>query len=204
MVAAAGREFHATRSNAGLAQSVVALAAGLSQSEYGRVERGVSPEVSLRTIARIAAALGLDVSLRFYPTADAVRDAGHVKLIGRLAERCHRSLRIATEVPFPRPGDLRAWDAVISGHGAHGRWRCAIEAETRPTDVQALERKLALKQRDGGVDGLILLLSDTRHNRAFVDGSTASLRGRFPVDGRRVLELLGAGVDPGGNAIVLL
>ena len=82
--------------------------------------------------------------------------------------------------------------------------RGAIEAETRPRDVQALERRLALKQRDGGVDWLILLLADTRHNRTFLAGPGSSLRARFPLDGRRALELLAAGVDPGQNAIILL
>jgi transcriptional regulator with XRE-family HTH domain len=204
LVASSSREFRAGRSNAALSQAVVATAAGLSQSEYGRVERGVSPEVSLRTICRIASALGLEVSLRFYPTADPIRDAAQVALINRVRERCHGSLTFATEVPFRRPGDLRAWDAVVSGSGPSRRWRCAIEAETRPTDVQALERKLALKERDGDADRLILLLADTRHNRAFIHGPGASLRARFPVDGRRALELLAAGVDPGGNAIILL
>jgi transcriptional regulator with XRE-family HTH domain len=204
LVATTSREFRANRANAGLAQVAVATAAGLSQSEYGRIERGVSPDVSLRSVCRIASALGLEASLRFYPIADPVRDAAQLSLVSRLRERCHRSLTFQTEVPFSRPGDLRAWDAVVSGAGPTGRWRCAVEAETRPTDIQALDRKLALKERDGGADRLILLLSNTRHNRAFVHGPFDSLRGRFPLDGRRALELLAAGVDPGGNAVILL
>ena len=35
------------------------------------------------------------------------------------------------------------------------------EGETRPTDIQELARRLALKKRDGGVDRLILVLKDT-------------------------------------------
>jgi hypothetical protein len=86
----------------------------------------------------------------------------------------------------------------------HGSIVGAVEAETRPRDVQALDRKLAMKLRDGGADWLILLLADTRHNRAVLRGAGASLAAKFPLNGRRVLELLGAGVDPGGNAIVIL
>ena len=86
----------------------------------------------------------------------------------------------------------------------HDRILAAVEAETRPVDVQALDRKLALKERDGGADRVILLLADTRHNRALVAGPGASLRHRFPLDGRRALELLAAGVDPGMNALVLI
>jgi hypothetical protein len=83
-------------------------------------------------------------------------------------------------------------------------WRHGVEAETRPNDRQALERRLALKLRDGHVDSLSLLLLDSRHNRDFVRAHRVALAERFPVPGGRALELLGAGVDPGGNTIVVL
>ena len=151
--------------------------------------------------------LGLDTSLKFYPAADPIRDRAQLALLERLRARCHPTLTWLTEVPFPRPGDLRAWDAVIHGFASpagHQRVRGAVEAETRPVDVQALDRKLALKERDGGAEWLILLLADTRHNRALLAGPGAALKARFPLDGRRALELLGAGVDPGANAVILL
>lgn len=53
---------------------------------------------------------------------------------------------------MPLPRDQRAWDAVTE------LWHLSvgIEAETRPTDLQALERRLLLKARDGGVARLVL------------------------------------------------
>lgn len=207
LVARIGSEFATLRLNAGLSQDEVSAAAGISRPKYGRIERGRSPQVAVASVARVAAALGLEVSLRLYPIGDPVRDAGHAALLERLRLRCHATLRWRTEVPLPRAGDLRAWDAMISGFpmpvGREGV-RGAVEAETRPIDVQALDRKLALKERDGGAHWLILLLADTRHNRAFLHGPGASLRARFPLDGRRAVELLTAGVDPGANSIVLL
>jgi len=202
-----GREFCAARTNAGLSQADVALAAGISRSQYGRIERGECREVPLATVIAVAAALGLDASLRFFPASEPVRDAAHGQLLERLRRRCHGSLRWQTEVPLSIVGDRRAWDAVVSGFmsvppGMSGR--CAIEAETRPREVNALDRKLALKLRDGDVDSLVLLLADTRHNRTFLRGPGATLRTRFPFDGRRTLELLAAGVAPPSNAIVLL
>jgi hypothetical protein len=158
-------------------------------------------------VARIAAVLGLDASLKLYPATEPIRDAAHAALLERLHLHCHGSLRWQTEVPLPRPGDLRAWDATIRGFrtpGGHGGVRGAVEAETRPTDAQALDRKLALKERDGGADWLILLLADTRHNRAFLHGPGVTLRARFPMDGRRALELLAAGVDLASNSIIVL
>ena len=206
LVALVGREFLTARANSGLSQDAVSAAAGMSRPQYGRVERGLAPEVSVATIARIAAVLGLDSSLRFYPVADPVRDAAHVALLERLHAICHPSLTWRTEVAFPRSGDLRARDAVVSGLRSETARpiRVGVEAETRPDDVQALERKLALKERDGDVDRVVLLLADTRHNRTFLRGPGESLRHRFPMNGRRTLEALAVGRDPGANGIVLL
>lgn len=83
-------------------------------------------------------------------------------------------------------------------------WRHAVEAETRPRDRQSLERRLALKLRDGDADSLSLLLLDSRHNRDFVRANRDALSERFPIAGSRALQLLAAGVDPGGNAIIVL
>jgi transcriptional regulator with XRE-family HTH domain len=207
LVSLTGSEFKLARLNAALPQREVSSAVGLSRPQYGRIERGLSPEVSLARIAKIAAVLGLDASLKFYPASDPIRDGAHLELLERLRVRCHPSLTWRTEVPFPRSGDLRAWDAVIRGFASppgHRYVRGAVEAETRPVDVQALDRKLALKERDGGADWMILLLADTRHNRALLAGPGKVLRARFPLDGRRALELLGAGVDPGANSLILL
>ncbi len=102
------------------------------------------------------------------------------------------------------PGDRRAWDAVITERRGAPVWRVGVEAETRPRDLQALERRLAIKSRDGDVDAVMLLLANTRHNRDLVRGREADWRERFPLAGRRALELLGARVKPTGDAIVLL
>jgi hypothetical protein len=109
-------------------------------------------------------------------------------------------------VPLPAPGDLRAWDALIRGvdPGTRDQWRVGIEAETRPNDLQALDRRLALKERDGGADWLILLLLASRHNRSLLAEHLPALQARFPLEGRRALELLGAGAPLGANAIIVL
>src|SRR5262249_24092604 len=129
-----------------------------------------------------------------------LRDAAHIALLDRLRARLHPSLRFQTEVPFPAVSDFRAWDAVIAGPG----WRHGVEAETRPTDRQALERRLALKLRDGDVDSLSLLLLNSQYNRDFVRTHRSVLAERFPLARRRALQLLAGGVDPGMSAIILL
>lgn len=193
-------EARSSRLGAGLTQIDVATALGMSRAQYSRIERGHSPDLSIDLAARLFAVLGMDLVVRAYPAGDPLRDAAHAALLERLHERCHRSFRWRTEVPFPDRGDRRAWDATAMSPAV----RIGIEAETRIRDGQALERKLALKERDGGMDRMILLVGDTRANRDALRAYGGPIVARFPVPGRRALELLAAGVDPGGNALVVL
>ncbi len=163
-----------------------------------RIEAGRRP-TTIREYAALGAAVGLDIRLRAYPAGDAIRDAGSQRLLERLHARLHPRLRWSTEVVLPIDGDLRAWDAIIRGEA----WRLAVEAETVLDDIQAVERSLALKQRDGGIDHAILLVADTRRNRmalAAAPGAFAAL----PLRTRGVLRALGAGRDPGSSGIVIL
>ena len=193
-------EARSARLTSGLGQAEVASALGLSVAQYSRIERGLSPDLSISTAVRLFAVLGLDLSVRAYPAGDPIRDVAHAALLERLHVRCHPSIVWRTEVPFPIAGDLRAWDATAVFPG----FRAGIEAETRFRDVQALDRRLALKERDGGMDRVILLGLDSRSNRGVLNESGSQLLLRFPIPGKRALELLGVGVDPGGNALILL
>jgi hypothetical protein len=78
-----------------------------------------------------------------------------------------------------------------------------VEAETVLDDLQALERRLHRKQRDGGIDVIILLVADTRRNRRAVEAALASFAG-FSRDSRETLRALRAGKNPGRSAIVFL
>ena len=96
-------------------------------------------------------------------------------------------------------GDLRAWDAMIRGVD----WRRPAEAETVVDDIQALERRLALKVRDDDVDGVILVIADTRRNRLALAAAPSSFSA-FDRNARRVLSALAIGRDPGGSSLILL
>ena len=96
-------------------------------------------------------------------------------------------------------GDLRAWDAMIRGVD----WRRPAEAETVVDDIQALERRLALKVRDDDVDGVILVIADTRRNRLALAAAPGSFSA-FDRNARRVLSALAIGRDPGGSSLILL
>jgi hypothetical protein len=76
--------------------------------------------------------------------------------------------------------------------------------ETRPRDRQALERRIAVKARDGAVGGVSLILLDSRWCRDFVRASGEVLVGRFPVPAAVALAALRTGYDPGAGSILLL
>lgn len=194
-----GEELRRARIAAGLSQASVGRALGVSRTTVGRLEVGVANSVSLILLSRALAVVGMELSVRAYPKGSPLRDRPHAQLLDRLRVKLHPTLRWRTEVPFPNAGDLRAWDAVIGGV----RWRVGVEAETRPRDGQELERRLATKRRDGGMDGLILLLSDTRSNRAFLL-DRVSFRDAYPSPAREALAALAAGQMPPGDAIILL
>lgn len=193
-------ELRNARLDRDISEASLAASLGISASQYSRIERGLTRGFTIEQAAVLLAGVGLELSVRAFPAGEPIRDAGHVALLERFRARLHPSLRVRTEVPFPNPGDLRAWDLVLVGSD----WRHGYEAETRPRDRQALERRLALKARDGDVDGVSLLLTDSRYNRDFVRVHGPALRERFPVRGRHALEILAAGGNPGAGSVILL
>ena len=195
----AGEELRRARVGAGLSQRVLGGVAGLSHSAIGRLERGELQRVTIDRIGVVAAALGLDLRIGLFPAGSPVRDAAHLALIERLRMRVGSALRWRTEVPVPLPGDLRCADVVIDGPSVDEM----VEAETRLEDLQALERRVRIKQRDLQIRRVVLLVADTKHNRSVL-AAHPELFERFPVTTRGCLAALRAGRDPGGDAIVLL
>ena len=199
-MAAIGDELREARIAAGLTQREVGDAVGCSHSQISRVERGLDPNVSYALLVRIGAVVGLDLPLRAFPSGDPVRDAASLALLGRLRSQLPEAVAWRTEVALGIPGDLRAWDALIDVRPRP----VVVEAETRLRDVQALTRRLALKQRDGQQDVLMLLVAGTRHNREVLRLAKPELAAAFPVPGRIALVMLERGDRPTGSAIVVL
>lgn len=196
----AGRDIRQARIGAGLSLRKVGSAAGVSRTKVWRLERGLGGEMTLSSISQVAAAVGLEASLRLFPAGDPIRDAAHVALLARLRARIHSDLRWRTEVPLPIAGDLRAWDATIAGLG----FVIGVEAETRIRDLQAVTRRVNLKRKDGELDHVILLVADTKSNRLALRLVGADLLGPFPVSQRDCLRALREGRDPGGSSIIVL
>jgi len=82
--------------------------------------------------------------------------------------------------------------------------RAGCECETRLRDAQAIERRLALKLRDGNVDIVLLIVPDTVANRRFLEQHREQLRGLLPLDSRQVLEAFRRGELPERSGIVIV
>jgi transcriptional regulator with XRE-family HTH domain len=184
---------------AGLTQAELGAMVRISASEVSRIELGQARRVPYVTLVLVGAVLGLDLPLRAFPGEEPVRDVAQLTLLARFGARLPE-LRHAAEVPLEIPGDRRAWDELVSGPG----WSVPVEAETRLRDIQALQRRLALKLRDGHRDRMILLLADTRHNRHALRLAGDSLLSSFPVLGRDALLALEQGRCPPASSIILL
>lgn len=184
----------------------MAALVGISHTQVRRIEAGIAPHIDLELLSRIASTLGAELSLGVHPVGPAVRDKAHLALLGRFAARLHPSIGWRTEVPMPIPGDLRSADGLAHIEDPSDpatSVTAIIEAETRLDDIQAVERRLRGKQRDLAAGRAILLVANSRHNRAVIHG-TPTLRHAFPVGTRACLAALGRGADPGADCLVLL
>jgi transcriptional regulator with XRE-family HTH domain len=195
-----GAEIRLTRRGAGISIRAAAASVGMSESTFGRIERARLPRVTVAQLAMASAAVGLRFNGRPYPDGDPVRDVAHARLLQRFRIELPVRTPWRTEVPLPIDGDHRAWDAEC----VLDKTTIAIEAEMRLFDVQALDRRIALKRRDGGRSIVVLLVADTHANRRHLAEHREALRPSFPLDSRAVLAAVRAGLSPSASGIVLL
>jgi transcriptional regulator with XRE-family HTH domain len=195
-----GREIREARHAAGLSQQRVADAAAVSQTLVSRVERATGRRTPLIHLATICAVLGLRLTANVFPDGDAIRDEGQARLLSRLQRILPVGARLRPEVKLAIPGDRRAWDAELRAGGR----TCKVEAETVLADLQALDRRIALKMADDDVSVVILLVADTKRNRAVLRAHRELLRDRYPLDSREILATLRAGQCPEWSGVLLL
>jgi transcriptional regulator with XRE-family HTH domain len=201
-----GAELRLARASAGLSLASVSQVVGISASQIARIERGLVRTANIWQLARIGAIVGLDVRIKTYLGPDPLRDAGQVRLLGRLRSSLHPNLSMRLEVPLPRAGDARAWDAWIAGfvEASASRDGLPVEGETRIIDAQGQIRRITLKMRDSGVDHVLLVVADTPANRQAVAAAHFITAESFPVSARKAMAALAAGRHPGGSALVFI
>ena len=195
-------EIRRARIDTGITQEALARRLGLSRARIGRIELHVEEDVPAQLLVRMANVVGLHLPLRTYPGPDPTLDAPQRRLLHRLSLVLGTGWRYSTEVPLPIPRDQRAWDSVW----VHRRTRLTIyvEAETRLGDVQALLRRLGLKRRDGEAERMMLVVADTRHNRAVLRAAAVDFAAAFPAGIRDALKALREGRDPGSDVLLMV
>jgi DNA-binding XRE family transcriptional regulator len=198
-LAEAGRSLRDARVGAGLSQAELGRSVGASRTAVARCESGRYPPATVIQLARMLRVLGLELRFSAFPVASPLRDAGHLKVVQRVLDEVREPLAHRTDAPFPNAGDMRAWDILL----LRDRQRVAIEVETRLHDLQELVRRMHTKRRDGMVDGLVLVLAASRHNRHLLP-ALESLLPQYPVMQRaQFVRTLNAGLLP-PDGIVLL
>lgn len=192
-------EIHERRLMSGATQAGLGEAVGISRSLVGTLERDELEDPGIIQLARLAAAVGLDLSLRAFPATSVLRDAAQVQLLNRLRAECHPALAWTLEA-MVAPGDPRAFDALI---GQRPR-AAAVEGISRFRDVQRQTRPIQAKLEASGVAAGILLIAASRANRAALREAGRQLTDAFPLDSRRVLGMLRRGEVPEVGGIVVL
>lgn len=199
VVRAIGREIRTLRMATNLSQAQLSAAAGISRTFLCRLELGQVRSIDLRVACLLFAILGQRLTVKSWPLAEPMRDAGQLRLLERFDARLPPIWRRTRESVMPIRGDLRAWDERLDGPASIG-----VEAETRPNDLQAVERSMSAKKRDSGVQRMAMLVSATDRNLALVRANLPALRQTYPLDTRTFMAAIRDGRDPGADAIVLL
>ena len=193
-------EFRRARIERSTSQRQVAVAVGRSDAWVSWTESGRNRGLSVVDLFAMLACVGREASLRVYLGPEGLRDAGQQRLLARLRGLVSSAWTWRSEVGMPIPGDLRAWDCVLRRAGC----TIGIDAETRLRDLQAVDRRVMLKQRDSAVDRAIVLVPSTRANREALRIAGPAGLVNYPIPSRVALRALRDGVDPGGNALIVL
>jgi len=189
------------RRNAGISQAAMASLLGCSRQLVSVIERGQLDDVGCIHLARMGAVVGLDVPIRAFPAGSPLRDAAQLQLLGRFRASVGEMWTWRTEVPVTaNPLERRAVDAVL----VRGPHRVGVEAITRILDAQAQIRPILLKQEAAGLERMVLVLADTRHNRSALADGDATISPAFPLPHRALMRDLRTGRLPSANGLVLV
>jgi transcriptional regulator with XRE-family HTH domain len=174
-------------------QQRLAEAAGVSRSVIGRIETGAADRVTLRTLIRVALAVGGTISVRVLwhgEALDRLLDAAHADLTERMLRQLERlGWHTAAEVSFNVRGDRGSID-ILAFHAPTGAL-LVIEIKSVVPDLQgmlgSLDRKVRLagdiaRQRGWRVRSVsrLLVLPDDRTARRRVDRHAAIFATALP------------------------
>jgi CheY-like chemotaxis protein len=175
----------------------------LAQSTIWRTENAID-DVGVVRLAEMASVLGLELTIRTYPVGDAVHDQGQLALGKRFNALLSGHWSVADEALLPGPGEQRAWDKLLRLTGSAPPHLVGVDLETRIRDVQSLVRRTRGRERDGRVDAILIVVSNSAANRRFVDELRRALGEGYLSKPPEIARALRAGERlPGGGVLIL-
>ncbi len=202
LVARTIRELREARITANVSQPALARELDWSQARLWRMENGKLADAGVVTLSEMAAALGLALSVNLYPAGDPIRDRGQQALGHRFDATLSARWQVTSEALLPGGGH-RAWDRLLRLRDVPTHL-VGADLETRIRDIQHLVRRTRLRERDGQVDAVLVVLSDTAANRRLVDELRSALGSDYGTRPREILRYLRAGTRLPGSGVVLL
>lgn len=197
-----GEEVQTPRTALAASVEEVARRAEVAPSTVARVINGYAG-VHLDTLCAVGAAVGLRINVKAFPAAaQTLRDSGQMRMAQYLVTQAHPSLRPALEVPvgdpFGRAADLIFYGPMEIVHH---------EIERRLPDFQAPYRAATLKRdalqsRHSRPVRLVLVIEDTRRNRALVAPHAELIRTALAATSASILRALRSGTPLGGDGLL--
>lgn len=180
---ALGTQIRQLRLDAGVTQTAVGRASGVDRSHLSRLEAGIA-NPSLEALIAVGAALGSDLSVRFYPgSGPRLHDRFQAPIVEALIRLLDRAFIARPEVAIN--GRIRGViDLVIRDPGHGIVVACEVQSELRRLEEtlrRAGEKADALFERSPGDRGArLLVLRSTRDTRALANQFQATLEAAYP------------------------
>lgn len=202
-----GDDLRRYRLDAGISQSAVADAAGVSQGHLSNIEAGRA-EASLEVLLRIGAVLGLDPSLRWFANSGPIlRDHLQVPMSETLIAMSHNAWDPSPEVRVYRP--VRGSIDIVFDH-RHDPDSVATEVQSRLLRIEQQirwhqQKSDALASRPDYADRRIsrlLVLRNTQATRDAVRSAARVLMAAYPADPAAAIASLHGEASWPGSAIV--
>lgn len=198
----AGAEIRSARAEHALSRAAVSRRAGVSPDTERRVEEG-DPSVQLDTLCAVGTAVGLDIVVQTYSGRGrpSLRDSGQLRHAEWLREVAHPAWRTEFEVAAGDHGEA-------ADVGLFGPVEIIVtEIDRLLLDFQRQYRRNKQKcdwitSRHQRPVRLVMLIEDTRRNRAAVAEHAAFIESVLPAGSREVLRSLRTGEPLGRDGLL--
>ncbi len=197
-------ELRDARLNLGLSQAALAAEIGCTASNIWRLEALEYADVAVRRLCEIGSVLGYELSITVHPIGDGMRDKAQQAIAQRFRAMLANVWRVTVEQLLPTPGDRRSWDLFLRLADGRVGGRVGVDIESRVHDAQALVRRTRERERDGGADQILIVLSDSAANRRLAPQLREALGPNYATSPRTLIKRLRAGEPILGSGVLLI